>query len=74
MLTDEEVAALSPAAAAASKLIKSGTTLTQIYREHLKLIEELDQQKLENKRIEGYFRELVQVSHSFSSKGGSVLD
>jgi hypothetical protein len=30
-LTDEGIAQLSPAAAAASKLIKSGMSLTQIY-------------------------------------------
>uniref|UniRef100_A0A915K217 Uncharacterized protein n=1 Tax=Romanomermis culicivorax TaxID=13658 RepID=A0A915K217_ROMCU len=59
-LSDEEIAALSPGAAAAGRLIKSGQSLTQIYREHLKLVEELDQQKLENKRLEQYFRELVQ--------------
>lgn len=62
MLSDEEITALSPGAAAASRLIKSGYTLTQIYREHLKAVEELEQQKLENRRLEEYFRELVHVS------------
>uniref|UniRef100_A0A914X8C9 Nucleoprotein TPR n=1 Tax=Plectus sambesii TaxID=2011161 RepID=A0A914X8C9_9BILA len=59
MLTDEEVAALSPAAASASRLIKSGLSLTGIYRDHCKVVEELEQQRLENKRLEQYFQELV---------------
>uniref|UniRef100_A0A915DXR5 Uncharacterized protein n=1 Tax=Ditylenchus dipsaci TaxID=166011 RepID=A0A915DXR5_9BILA len=46
--TDEEIAALSPAAAAASSLLKSGISLSSIYAEHCRvryvaeLIEELD--------------------------------
>lgn len=65
MLTDEEVATLSPAAAAASRLIKSGQSLTNIYRDHCKVVEELELQRIENKRLEQYFQELVRVSKHF---------
>ena len=65
MLTDEEVATLSPAAASASRLIKSGLSLTGIYRDHCKVVEELEQQRLENKRLEQYFQELVGVRLPF---------
>lgn len=52
---------LSPAAAAASSLIRSGVSLTGIYREHCRVVAELEEAKDENKRIETYFRELVEV-------------
>lgn len=52
---------MSPTAAAASLLIKSGVSLTGIYKEHCRVIAELEEAKLENKRIEGYLRELVDV-------------
>lgn len=53
---------LSPAAAAASSLIRSGVSLTSIYREHCRVVAELEEAKAENKRIENYFHELVEVS------------
>ncbi|VDK40100.1 unnamed protein product, partial [Gongylonema pulchrum] len=59
-LTDDEVMELSPAAAAASSLIRSGVSLTAIYREHCRVVAELEEAKAENKRIETYFRELVE--------------
>ncbi len=64
MLTDEEVAELSPGAAAASRLMKCGLSLTQIYRDHCKVVEEFEQQKVENRRLEQYLHEIVHVSFS----------
>jgi hypothetical protein len=61
LLTDEEIADLSPAAAAASALIKSGVSLTGIYREHCKVVDELEMKKLEYNQMHAYFEELVQV-------------
>lgn len=52
---------LSPAAAAASSLIRGGVSLTSIYREHCRVVAELEEAKAENKRIENYFHELVEV-------------
>lgn len=52
---------LSPAAAAASSLIRSGVSLTSIYREHCRVVAELEEVKAENRRIENYFHELVEV-------------
>uniref|UniRef100_A0A0R3RZU7 TPR_MLP1_2 domain-containing protein n=1 Tax=Elaeophora elaphi TaxID=1147741 RepID=A0A0R3RZU7_9BILA len=59
-LTDDEIMELSPAAAAASSLIRSGVSLTSIYREHCRVVAELEEAKAENKRIENYFHELVE--------------
>ncbi|VDK82623.1 unnamed protein product [Litomosoides sigmodontis] len=59
-LTDDEVMELSPAAAAASSLIRSGVSLTSIYREHCRVVTELEEVKAENRRIENYFHELVE--------------
>ncbi|MCP9263943.1 Viral A-type inclusion protein repeat containing protein [Dirofilaria immitis] len=59
-LTDDEIMELSPAAAAASSLIRGGVSLTGIYREHCRVVAELEEAKAENKRIENYFHELVE--------------
>lgn len=59
MLTDEEVAELSPGAAAASKLIRDGRSLTNIYRDHSRIVEDLEAQRCENRRLEQYIKEIV---------------
>ncbi len=64
MLSDEEVAALSPGAAAASRLLRGGLSLTQIYRQHCRVVDSLEQQKAENQRLDVYFKELVKVPPS----------
>lgn len=58
--TEEELAELSPAASAAASLIRGGFSLTGIYREHCRVVAELEQTKAENVRLENYFRELVE--------------
>uniref|UniRef100_A0A0M3ILC4 Nucleoprotein TPR n=1 Tax=Ascaris lumbricoides TaxID=6252 RepID=A0A0M3ILC4_ASCLU len=59
-LADDEIAALSPSAAAACSLIRSGVSLTGIYREHCRVVAELEEAKNENMRLEAHFRELVE--------------
>lgn len=59
---DEELVRLSPAAAAASSLLKSGMSLTAIYAEHCRVVSELDKKNTEFKQLEKYVTELIQVS------------
>jgi len=47
----QTVEGLSPAAAAASKLLKSGLTLTQIYSQYVAMGEELATVKEENQKL-----------------------
>lgn len=49
-LSDEELAALCPTAAMASKFIKSGMTLTEIYSKYIETLDELEIAKQESKR------------------------
>ncbi|KAI1723190.1 nucleoprotein TPR [Ditylenchus destructor] len=58
--SDDEIAALSPAAAAASNLLKSGVSLTSIYAEHCRVVAELEKKKDENVQIERYVQELIE--------------
>uniref|UniRef100_A0A0N5AEW1 Girdin n=1 Tax=Syphacia muris TaxID=451379 RepID=A0A0N5AEW1_9BILA len=58
-LTDQEVSDLSPAAAAASALIKNGTSLTEVYREHCHAIAKLEALELEKKRLEEYVNQFI---------------
>lgn len=64
-LTDEEVAEISPAAAAASALIKGGVSLTAIYREHSRVVAELEASKAERSRLEEHINEFVEVTFCF---------
>ena len=51
VLSESDIEQLSPAAAVASRLLKSGMSLTQIYSEHVNLSESLQQEKKENERL-----------------------
>lgn len=51
---------MSPAAAAASKLLKSGLSLTQIYTQYVTVYEELTLQKEENNKLNLYINTIVQ--------------
>ncbi len=59
VLSESDIEQLSPAAAVASRLLKSGMSLTQIYSEHVNLSETLQQEKKENERLKSYIDELV---------------
>lgn len=60
----EDLISLSPAAAAAYSLLKSGKSLTAIYSEHCRLISELEKKTAENQQIERYVTELIEVCPS----------
>ncbi|GAB1608232.1 nucleoprotein TPR-like [Argonauta hians] len=59
-LSSESVASLLPTAAATSKLLKSGMTLTQIYNEYVQAIDEIQLEKEENKRLKSYLDQIMQ--------------
>lgn len=59
VLSESDIEQLSPAAAVASRLLKSGMTLTQIYSEYVNLSETLQYEKSENERLKAYLQELV---------------
>uniref|UniRef100_T1J0B3 Nucleoprotein TPR n=1 Tax=Strigamia maritima TaxID=126957 RepID=T1J0B3_STRMM len=59
-LSAENIAALSPSAAIASNLLKSGMTLTQIYCEYTKIAEELRIEKHESERLNQYIDQILQ--------------
>uniref|UniRef100_A0A914I796 HAMP domain-containing protein n=1 Tax=Globodera rostochiensis TaxID=31243 RepID=A0A914I796_GLORO len=57
---DEELIQLSPAAAVASSLLKSGMSLTSIYAEHCRVVGELEKRNDEFKQLERYVTELIE--------------
>lgn len=59
VLNESDIEQLSPAAAVASRLLKSGMTLTQIYSEYVNLSEILQQEKGENERLRAYINEIM---------------
>jgi nucleoprotein TPR len=59
VLSEADIEQLSPAAAVASRLLKNGMTLTQIYSEYVNLAEALQTQKTENQRLTSYINEIV---------------
>ncbi len=59
VLSESDIEELSPAAAVASRLLKSGMTLTQIYSEYVNLTEQLQTEKKENERLKTYITEII---------------
>lgn len=59
VLSESDIQQMSPAAAVASRLLKSGMSLTQIYSEYVNLSEELQNEKQENQRLKTYVNEIV---------------
>ncbi|CAH3912276.1 unnamed protein product [Pieris brassicae] len=57
---DMALSDLAPSAAVASKLIKSGMSLTQIYSELVKVSDELSQEKEENRKLNATINKIVQ--------------
>ncbi|NXI40812.1 TPR protein, partial [Galbula dea] len=60
MLSEEELAAMSPTAAAVAKVVKPGMKLTELYNAYVETQDQLLLEKLENKRINKYLDEIVQ--------------
>ncbi|KAL3079750.1 hypothetical protein niasHS_014032 [Heterodera schachtii] len=65
---DEDLIQLSPAAAVASSLLKSGMSLTSIYAEHCRVVAELDKKNDEFKQLERYVTELIEELDSKAPK------
>jgi nucleoprotein TPR len=63
-LTEDDVERLSPSAAAASRLLKGGITLTQIYSQLVSSQEELLSQKDENGRLNTYLDQILEEIES----------
>ncbi|KAK7133660.1 hypothetical protein R3I94_015507 [Phoxinus phoxinus] len=59
ILTEEHVTTMSPTAAAVAK-IKPGMKLTEIYSAYVETQEQLQREKLENKRLHKYLDDIVQ--------------
>ncbi len=59
VLSESDIEQLSPAAAVASRLLKSGMSLTQIYSEYVNLSENLQNEKSEKERLKSYISELL---------------
>eukprot|EP00076_Gallus_gallus_P024040 XP_015146082.1 nucleoprotein TPR isoform X4 [Gallus gallus] len=60
VLSEEELAAMSPTAAAVAKVVKPGMKLTELYNAYVETQDQLLLEKLENKRINKYLDEIVQ--------------
>lgn len=60
------IATLSPCAAAASRLIKSGMTLTQIYTQYATVSEQLLLEKEENRKLTLYVNTILNVRFFFN--------
>ncbi|NXN96308.1 TPR protein, partial [Rhinopomastus cyanomelas] len=60
VLSEEELAAISPTAAAVAKVVKPGMKLTELYNAYVETQDQLLLEKLENKRINKYLDEIVQ--------------
>ena len=59
VLAEADIEQLSPAAAVASRLLKSGMSLTQIYSEYVNQSEALTSERAECERLRAYIGELV---------------
>uniref|UniRef100_A0A673IF88 Nucleoprotein TPR n=1 Tax=Sinocyclocheilus rhinocerous TaxID=307959 RepID=A0A673IF88_9TELE len=60
ILSEEQVTTMSPTAAAIAKIIKPGMKLTEIYTAYVETQEQLQREKLENKRLHKYLDDIVQ--------------
>ncbi|XP_039411548.1 nucleoprotein TPR isoform X2 [Corvus cornix cornix] len=60
ILSEEELAAMSPTAAAVAKVVKPGMKLTELYNAYVETQDQLHMEKLENKRLNKYLDEIVQ--------------
>lgn len=58
---ENAIESLSPAAAATSRLLKSGLTLTQLYSQYAQVSEELMMEKDENRRLNLYMNAILKV-------------
>ncbi|KAM4722857.1 nucleoprotein TPR [Rhinophrynus dorsalis] len=59
LLSEDELTAMSPTAAAVAKVVKPGMKLTELYNAYVETQDQLQMEKLENKRINKYLDEIV---------------
>ncbi|KAM4641426.1 nucleoprotein TPR [Discoglossus pictus] len=59
LLSEEELTAMSPTAAAVAKVVKPGMKLTELYNAYMESQDQLLLEKLENKRTNKYLDEIV---------------
>lgn len=62
-MSEDKVEAMFPTAAATSRMLKSGMTLTQIYNEYVQVTDSLRIEKDENKRLNSYLDQILQVNN-----------
>ncbi|XP_051511668.1 nucleoprotein TPR-like isoform X2 [Myxocyprinus asiaticus] len=60
ILIEDQVTTMSPTAAVVAKVIKPGMKLTEIYSAYVETQKQLQQEKLENKRLHKYLDDIVQ--------------
>lgn len=61
-MNKDAIEKIFPVAAATSKVLHSGMTLTELYVEYTKVQEELQQQKAENHNLTQELKQIVAVS------------
>ncbi|XP_061097242.1 nucleoprotein TPR [Conger conger] len=66
VLTEEELTNLSPTAAAVAKIVKPGMKLTELYNAFVEAQDQLQLERLENKRVNRYLDEIVQEVETMS--------
>ncbi|XP_061093863.1 translocated promoter region b, nuclear basket protein isoform X2 [Conger conger] len=60
VLTEEQLTTMSPTAAAVAKIVKPGMKLTELYSAYVDAQDQLQMERLENKRVNKYLDEIVQ--------------
>ncbi|XP_048845940.1 nucleoprotein TPR isoform X2 [Brienomyrus brachyistius] len=60
VLTEEELTTMSPTAAAVAKIVKPGMKFTELYNAYVEAQDQLQLERLENKRVNQYLDEIVQ--------------
>ncbi|KAJ8277980.1 hypothetical protein GJAV_G00082380 [Gymnothorax javanicus] len=60
VLTEEQLSTMSPTAAAVAKIVKPGMKLTELYSAYVEAQDQLQMERMENKRVNKYLDEIVQ--------------
>ncbi|XP_064188203.1 translocated promoter region b, nuclear basket protein isoform X2 [Anguilla rostrata] len=60
VLNEEQLTTMSPTAAAVAKIVKPGMKLTELYNAYVEAQDQLQMEKMENKRVNKYLDEIVQ--------------
>ncbi|KAJ8376133.1 hypothetical protein SKAU_G00067130 [Synaphobranchus kaupii] len=60
VLTEEQLTTMSPTAAAVAKIVKPGMKLTELYNAYVEAQDQLQMERMENKRVNKYLDEIVQ--------------